>query len=187
MPIATAQAVADRIIKLEASARDATTRADTAEAERDAAKLAAEEAAKKADNDDDLRARVDARLALERRAAPHFDETEWSEVRKLDDVDVMRTTIAKVHDGLELDGKSADYLAAAFDLLPAPKGTKRGDLDDLSRKVIVAPPRDDDGANEAQARVDKAMSADVEAWRRPVPGGYTKDGPTRHNPAERAE
>lgn len=183
LPVATAQAVADALAANETKLREAKASADRLEAERDSARQELKDAKAKIDeavSQDELRKRIDARLELERRAEPHFDAKEWPEARKLDDTELRRRTVAKVHDGVDLEGKSDEYIAAAFDLLPVPQIDDQDDLRRLSKHVIDAPPGNKSERNALEKTINDQMRKDDEAWKRPIPGGYTSDGPTRH-------
>lgn len=186
LPVATAQAVADALAANETKLREAKASADRLEAERDSARQELKDAKAKIDeavSQDELRKRIDARLELERRAEHHFDAKEWPEIRKLDDTELRRQTVAKVHDGIDLEGKSNEYIAAAFDLLPTPKVDDQDDLRRFSQQVVDLPPGTKDERKELEDRINTRMRQDEDAWKRPVPGGYTADGPTRHKHA----
>ena len=176
LPTAQAQKVADALATRENATAVEKKRADTLEAERDAVTKERDKLKEDADNKDDLREQVQARIDLEDRARPHFkDEKDWTEARKLDDGDLRRKVVEMVHEDMKLDGKSDTYIEAAFDMLPTP--TNKDGLTKLSARVVNAGGSDDE-RTELEKRIDKAMRKDEKLWRKPVPGGWTVDGKT---------
>ena len=179
LPTSQAQAVADALATRDNSIASEKKRADVADAAKDAAVKERDDL--KADADPTkIRARVQARIALEDKASPHFDEKEWANAQKLDDGELRKAVVTKVHDGIDLADKSDDYIAAAFDLVPAPKGDDTKNLRRLGTAVLGA--KTDDEASEHHDAIEKSINAQIEAddnaWRNPVPGGFTADGKT---------
>lgn len=177
LPVETAKAVAGKMATDANEVADQTKRGDRLEAERDDMKVKLGEASKDFD-EAALRERIDARIELEDRCAPHFDEQEWTKAKKLDDAGLRRAVVEKVRDGVNLDDKSADYIEAAFDMIevPEPRDDQKH-LRRLSKNVVAAPSRDD--ASERRTAIEKeindAVKADNERWQKPVPHGLHID------------
>jgi hypothetical protein len=156
---------------------DAQAKADAAEAAKDAAVKERDDAKAKA-SPETISAWVDARIKLNEKARPHFDEAEWAEARKLSDNELRRRTVAKANPQIEITDKSDDYIAAAFDLL-AERDDSEG-LRKLGQSVVNPKPTEDD-RTKIEKLCNDHMREDNERWRKPVPGGFTRDGFTANN------
>jgi hypothetical protein len=144
------------------------TRADKAEAERDVAQssLATEKArADKAEAEriakDDVGKLVRARVDLEAKAARVLSNTDGLDV--LSDRAVMEKAIGSRHQDVKFDGKSDDYVQAAFDMMIAGLGTVQTKLDQATGRPLAAPPTRSDAEAE-QAAYQKSVDR-LNGWR----------------------
>lgn len=108
----------DESKNLKDSADEKQRTIDTVTGERDAAKASLSKAEKdieelksKAMDEAEVSKRVDARLALLKAA----DEAKIEKACDMSDKDIKAAIIAKAYDGMNLEGKSEDYIAAMFD------------------------------------------------------------------------
>lgn len=139
---------------------------DSVTGERDAAKASLSKAEKdieelksKAMDEAEIGKRVDARLALLKAA----DEAKIEKARDMSDKEIKIAIIAKAFDGISLDGKSDDYIAAMFDsaCIQLKKGVKDSE-DDTTNKDLEGPFAGLDSANikpdEAYQKMCDALS-----------------------------
>lgn len=173
--IAKLQARADSVNEETASARkDAETekaRADKAEEERDAAIKDRNDAA----DPKAIRARVDARLTLERSATRILGNE--SKLDEMDDAAIKRAVIVKVSPTAEakLDGCSDEYLDARFDAAVEAKPEDE-DEDEDKKKKGKAPlftrkaSKDSDDADrfDEQAARERMLEANFNRGRQPL-------------------
>ena len=117
---------------------------DSVTGERDAAKASLTKAEKdlaefkaKAIDSKEIDNRVNARLALLKCA----DEAKIEKAAEMSDKDIKLAIIGKAYDGMNLEGKSDDYIAAMFDAAFAQlkKGVKDAADDDTSNKDLEGP------------------------------------------------
>lgn len=174
LPTSQAQAVAKAIADREQGKTDAVARVDKVEAERDAAIKERDELKAKT-GPEAIAARVDARIDLTTKAREHVTDKEWPEASKLDDAALRRFVVVKVHKDAKLDEKSDEYIAAAFDLI---KVKSDDGLRNLSKTVTNPDPNAGHDRHNVEKKINDAMREADERWRKPVPGGFTKDGKT---------
>lgn len=142
MPETSAQAVSKELAKKDAEIAETRKAKDAAVAKADA--LEAEmkkgaEALKAATDPAKRRAEIAARVSLEKKASEILgDEPKLDE---MDDLEVKKAVIAKLSPDADLDGKSADYIAARFDLAVEHAGEAA--LGEVQRKVTDAEKRED--------------------------------------------
>jgi len=140
-------------------------RADSATAELE------KEKALRADAADPVKAReaVKARVDLERKASKILGSE--TKLDAMDDLEVKRAVVAKAQSSLKLDGRSADYIAAAFDLAVEKLDAENPELERLRRAAAG------NGANGEGAPAPRMDAAEVEkkhreeqanAWRKPL-------------------
>lgn len=99
------------------SVAQAQTATEQASAQADAMKAQVEQLEQERNDARDperFRQAVQARVALERQALAVCGNIE--KLDEMDDLDVKRTVIAKVHPNIKLDGKNETYIDAAYDL-----------------------------------------------------------------------
>jgi hypothetical protein len=145
-------------------AADAAKRADTAEAERDATKKEVEKA--KADAAETAKkeaARVDARVTL-LDSARGILGAETSFVGKTDR-EVRIAALVKVDSTANFDGKSDDYVTAAFDIAVKSVKTDRAALGELNESTALPAAK----ADATESEVDKSKRENAErtanAWK----------------------
>lgn len=155
-----------RADKAEAECKTEKARADKAEGERDAAKDRADKAEKALQGTiaaDQLHERVQARVALETKVARVANLDNAS---KLTDRDLMVKALQAKHEGINLDGKSDDYVAARFDAMIDGLGTASDKLTLIGGGQKAVTP-----GNRSDAQVEKdAYAASVDrfnSWRNP--------------------
>ena len=155
-----------RADKAEADLKAEKARADKAEAERDESKSRADKAEKALTGTiaaDQLHERVQARVALETKVARVANLDDAS---KLTDRDLMVKALKAKHEGIALDGKSDDYVAARFDAMIEGLGSATDKLTTISGGQKVVTP-----GNRSDAQVEKdAYQASIDrfnGWRNP--------------------
>lgn len=178
LPTEQANAIAKQKADNAAALKTAQDRADTLEAERDAAKQVGDEAKTKletAASDEQIQDRVDARTTLMERAALFLKDEALVEAKKLKDIDVMRQCVVTAKKDAKLGEKPDMYITVAFDLLEEPKDDT---VDEAGRRMSGR----GDAAPEETAldkRIREAMEKDNLAYKNAQPGSWTIDGQTR--------
>lgn len=175
------QKVADALkaAKLDASeksdaldtAKAAHTKAiDTLQAKLDASEAEAKKLKKEEDKEEGKKkfdAAVTAKLALIEVAKTHVKADAVPELMKLDAEGIMKACILAHEPKLNLDGKSADYIQARFDALPAEKEEKEDAEDDLGKELAKG--RKDAGEPKTPAQARQAHNDSLKnRWRTPL-------------------
>jgi len=169
----------DALVKADARADDAEAKASEAAARADAA----EEAKAKAEAERDaavdpsaMRARIDARLDLERQAADILGE-EFDKTKA--DGELLSACILKVQPSAKLDGKDDAYIAARFDAVveiydAAKQQEEKTDVEDKSvpthapiRRALDKQEVSDGMDRVAKAR-DDARKRNAAMWKQPM-------------------
>lgn len=86
---------------------------------------------------------------------------------EMTDLDLMKAVVEKQSDA-KLDGKSAEYITARFDVAVESDETLTAVQDSLGREIVTARDKRDEGCDPEAAR-KKAMDKSKEAWKSPSP------------------
>jgi hypothetical protein len=166
--------VADRA-EAEAAAKKAldvqTARADAAEEDLKAEKKKGEDAKKKHDStagDEAIRKRVDARVKLVTDAAAVLKAKEATkdkdgkgiELSTMADADIRALVIKAASPDRNLDGKSEDYVSAAFDIVVDSVSSETTDADEKKRKAKQSRDGIQDAANSTTTTDDSEPDAE---------------------------
>ena len=167
VPDAAAPHIQKAVETRDAQVTDLKKKADAAEARADMAESKVKETQSKLDAANDPKsfaARVKARVDLERRtlAITGNDETKLD---SLSDRELRELAIAKAQPDLKLDGKSDEYVAAAFDMLPTP--SKREDAKRQRDAVGKGLSSKEYKADSDKAR-EEMIKRDSERWKQPL-------------------
>ncbi len=172
MPIEQARMVAK-------SQRDAKAKADTLEAERDAAKSDLDAANEKLANtktEEEIQERVDARRELLDKASAFIvDEAAFEAIKSKTDDEIKRACIAAVNPSIVLDEKPEAYVEAMFDLL---KPERDDNMSRTGRTLLGAKSKDSEGHDLLKKRIYDSIEKTDDAYCRAIPGGMTVDGKT---------
>lgn len=144
-----------------------------------------------------MRARMDARLELERLCLQHIDEEDAGKIGKLSDIELMKATaIALGADEKRFDGKDESYVRARFDAAiesaendddadddedEKPVLRRKGHTDSRSlggiRKAVSALQRKDadDKRVDAESAREKMVREQEEAWTKPLRASASAD------------
>jgi len=130
-------ALAAKITALETEKATLQTNHDSLEGERDGLKVKLEEAEKSQFNADELNARVAGAIALWSEALPILqkDAADYKPDYSLSAPEVRKAVVAKLSPGVNLDGKSDDYVLALYENLPKSE-VKQGTNTDAARTAI---------------------------------------------------
>ncbi len=129
--------------ELTTKAKTETARADKAEAERDAANEKVK-ALESKDHAGDIAKAAKARIDLERSAGKVLPKETADKLDGMTDAEIRLAVIKAASPEINLDGKSADYIAARFD---AAIDTLSGNADALARQRQTGLPRQEPGGN----------------------------------------
>lgn len=144
----------------------AKANADTAAAERDDAKDKLQNEQEK-NSDAAIAARVIARTDLERKAGLVLDAEAMKDISKKTDSEIKAAVVVKACDGIDIAGKSAEYVAARFDIaIEAATAAAAGNANQFAaancngKKID----NDDDGSDSSKAH-DRMKKNQDEAYR----------------------
>ena len=108
---------------------DLTAKRDALEAERDELKTKLDEALK-VDHSDAIAAGVKERMSVEKAARQILTDKQIEKIDEMSNDEIRKAVILSKHDGLDLEGKSPEYVVARFDAIvesiPADKMDAQG-------------------------------------------------------------
>lgn len=125
---------------------------------------------KKADNDIDVHSLVAERLAIVDTAKKVLDEDEVKLLDSLKNDEVKVLVIKKKNDGLDLEGKSADYVNARFDAIAETLKEEKKDekIKDQRRKTETKDNNDDDEKMDQESARKRMIDGMGEAYKKDI-------------------
>lgn len=163
------KAATERADAAELTATEATTEADKARARADAAdaeKVKLEKERNDAADPAKLQAAIRSRVDLERKAVIVLGAD--AKLDSLADVDVKKAVVAKKMPDMKLDGQSADYIGALFDLAVTQADKATPHLDAARRVADPIAPQGEtknDAGDDAEAARMRLVKFGQEAYR----------------------
>lgn len=158
--------VKNYVEKLTAQLKDARADLDKMQAKYDAAaadlkKEQDEHAADKKAHEDGFSAAVRSRVALLTEAAKHKIE----KADEMTDGEIKKAVILAVRGDMDLDGKSADYIDAAYDMAKADDAKRADGLAKQRQQIMKKTDRKDDAdADDPEAMMKKIREDEAKAW-----------------------
>lgn len=147
------------ITQANADAAAATKRADTMEAERDAAIEKAKQL-EAANNADAIAAGVKSRLALVSAAASVLPKEVADKLETMSDADIRTAVIKAASPEANLDGRSDDYIIARYDAAVESLGTNKRNDASAAQRMATFPRQDGGGSAQPEDAARSKMLAD---------------------------
>ncbi len=154
-----------RVTELEADIKAAKAEQDTLQAKYDQAQTDLKDAKDKLDKTDsvDVNAAVKARLAVLDKASKVLDKDALSKLDDASDLDIVKACVTSK--GVEIEGKSDDYVLARFDAIVESMETEpKKDSHKQLGAALVGGATDNDRAA-IQKRLDAAIARQDSAWK----------------------